>query len=154
MAKSLVLGLKTSRDFRRAKLIGRLIDVHFDRLFYNIDIVCPVPLSNGKLQMREFNQVSLILHHVSKLRSKIVYDLLLKTKETSAQSTLGKSQRKRNLKGAFALNDNYNSRLDLHKKRIAIFDDIVTTATTVNECSKVLLKAGASSVEVFSFARA
>ena len=34
------------------------------------------------------------------------------------------------------------------------FDDVFTTGSTVNECAKVLRKAGAKRIEVFTLARA
>ena len=55
-------------------------------------------------------------------------------------------ERKANIKNAFSLIDN----IDIKNKSILIVDDIFTTGTTVNECCKVLKKAGAFKVDFFS----
>ena len=38
-------------------------------------------------------------------------------------------------------------------KRVLLVDDVVTTGATANACSRALLRAGAESVDVLSFAR-
>ncbi|MGH7207916.1 MAG: ComF family protein, partial [Nitrospiraceae bacterium] len=41
----------------------------------------------------------------------------------------------------------------LDGKRLLLVDDVFTTGTTVNECAKVLRKAGAADVFVYTLAR-
>jgi predicted amidophosphoribosyltransferase len=38
-------------------------------------------------------------------------------------------------------------------KHILLVDDVFTTGTTVNECARVLIKAGARNVDVLTLAR-
>jgi predicted amidophosphoribosyltransferase len=39
------------------------------------------------------------------------------------------------------------------EKRILLIDDVFTTGATVQECAKILLKAGAKQVDVLTLAR-
>jgi predicted amidophosphoribosyltransferase len=70
--------------------------------------------------------------------------MLVKIKETEHQSKLSKTERKFNIKNSFKVADIYN----VDNKEILLIDDIFTTGSTVNECSKVLKKSGASKVVV------
>ena len=72
--------------------------------------------------------------------------ILKRTVNTKPQNALNKKEREANIKNAFSLIDN----IDIKNKSILIVDDIFTTGTTVNECCKVLKKAGAFKVDFFS----
>ena len=76
-------------------------------------------------------------------------DILLKIKNTANQSLLNKEQRQENLKNAYEVkNKEYIS-----NKNILIFDDIYTTGSTANECSKMLVEAGARSIGILTIAK-
>lgn len=75
--------------------------------------------------------------------------LLKRVGHTVAQSLLTGVERRRNLKGAFALT--YPERVV--GKKILLVDDVFTTGSTVEECARVLRKAGARRIEVFTLAR-
>ena len=75
---------------------------------------------------------------------------LVRTRWTQSQVGLSERERKDNVRGAFAV---------LHSARIAkrtilLLDDIYTSGSTVDECSKVLINAGARKVYVLTLARA
>ena len=113
------------------------------------DSIIPVPLSINGLRKREFNQSAIMAKELSKKTGIPLYLTgLKKVKETLPQSSLSKAERIRNVKGAYTSNGNIKS------KRIILVDDVVTTAATVNECAKVLKRAGASLVTVVTAARA
>ncbi len=57
--------------------------------------------------------------------------------------------RRRNVLGAFKVADPAK----IAGKRILLLDDVVTTAATVEACSRVLKRAGASYVNVLALAR-
>lgn len=69
--------------------------------------------------------------------------MLRKIKWTRDQSDLTASHRKLNLKDAFAVRPR-----SLAGKTVLLVDDILTTGTTANECSRALLHAGAAKVIV------
>lgn len=71
--------------------------------------------------------------------------MLRKIKWTPDQSELIASHRKLNLKDAFSVR---SRRQSLAGKTVLLVDDILTTGTTANECSRALLHAGAAKVIV------
>ncbi len=75
-------------------------------------------------------------------------DGLFKKTETSPQVSLPAKDRAKNLKGAFIATKQFSD------KRVLLVDDVMTTGSTANECSRQLLKAGASEVVVLTLARA
>jgi competence protein ComFC len=113
------------------------------------DMVIPVPLSKKGLIRRGFNQ-SLLIARVIARHSGIPLnmDALFKTRDTLPQLGLSARDRLTNLKNAFAV------RGSLRDLRLLLVDDVITTGATVRECSKMLMKAGAKEVTVFSLARA
>ena len=64
--------------------------------------------------------------------------------------TLGPEERKRNIRGAFSVPDPALVR----GKRVLLIDDVLTTGATVSEASRMLLEAGAKSVDVATLAAA
>ena len=75
-------------------------------------------------------------------------DGLFKKTETPAQIGLSKNERGLNLKGSFEAGRKFPG------MRLLLVDDVMTTGSTANECSKVLLRAGADEVMVLTLARA
>jgi len=114
------------------------------------DLIIPVPLHRSRLRSRGFNQAVLLGDlFSSRLSVPMLVDGLTRTRQTEPQIELSAEDRRNNVKGAFAAN-----RADMiYRKRILLLDDVMTTGSTVNECAKVLKKAGATSVVVATIAR-
>jgi predicted amidophosphoribosyltransferase len=72
-------------------------------------------------------------------------------RKTRSQVGLNASQRRRNVSGAFAINESAFERVG--GKRILLIDDVITTGATIEACSKALLRGGAETVNVLAFAR-
>ncbi len=114
-------------------------------------LIIPVPLHSKKIRSRGFNQAQLIGEKLaSALKLPILTKDVSRLKFTKAQSSLNAEQRKKNLKGAFIVENKHL----VQTKSVAIVDDVVTTGTTANELSLQLLAAGATRVDVWSVARA
>jgi ComF family protein len=118
---------------------------------YPVDLLVPVPLHIRRLRERGFNQALLLVKELSK-RTGIPYAerALKKIKDTPFQITLKKRERKKNLRRAFQVKD----RETIKGKAVMLVDDVYTTGTTVNECSRALRMAGAERVAVLTVARA
>ena len=69
----------------------------------------------------------------------VLTNVLYKVRNTLPQSRLGKEERLNNLKNAYEVRNNEIIR----NKKVLLFDDIYTTGSTVEECSKMLKNAGA-----------
>jgi ComF family protein len=144
--KEIIHLIKFGQLKRPAKLLG---DELATLEIPSVDCIIPVPLSCRGLRTREFNQAALIAKRVSeKTGIPLCIDLLKKVRETVPQSTLSVNERRENVKNAYEVSG------DLGGMKIVLVDDVVTTCATVNECARVLKKAGAASVMVLAAARA
>ena len=106
------------------------------------DLVTYAPMTKQAKRKRGYNQARLLAQYFCAILSceeKLV-DAIVKIKETKPQEQLGKDERKTNLVNA------YRCRADVANKRVLVIDDVKTTGATLNECGKVLKKAGATSV--------
>ena len=114
------------------------------------DIILPVPIHKKRNLCRGYNQTELIANKMAKyLNKEICTKVLVKSKNTIPQSTLNKKQRIENVKNVYEVQ---NSQI-INNKKVLIFDDIFTTGSTVNECCKILKKAGAKQVDVLTIAK-
>lgn len=127
------------------RAFGRLLAVKIQGVeqLGPIDLVIPVPLHKNKQKLRGYNQAELIAGYAARvLGVPMAANILIKSEETGSQSMLHRSERLHNLEDSFRV---VNERT-LQNKRILIVDDIVTTGSTINQCSKALKHAGALSV--------
>lgn len=123
-----------------------------------MDVVVPVPLYGRRLRKRGFNQVYLAIRHWKDRKwqksfsrpLEVQKSVLRRIRSTPPQTGLGRSERLRNVKGAFEIGASHTVR----NKNILLVDDVYTTGATVNECAKILLKGGADAVDVLTLARA
>ena len=114
------------------------------------DIIIPVPMFNKKKRNRGYNQTELITNKISKkLNIQTSNKILIKIKNTKTQSTLKEKQRWQNVQNAFGIK---NSDL-IKNKNIILFDDIITTGATINECAKILKQNGAKKVIIVALAK-
>jgi ComF family protein len=114
------------------------------------DALIPVPLHKLRLLKRGFNQAYELGAYASRLLNiPLLTSGLGRLRNTKAQSGLTRKQRRRNVRGAF-----YWHGPGKPGRHVALIDDVMTTGTTVNECARVLKKAGAKQVDVWVAARA
>jgi ComF family protein len=114
-------------------------------------LVMPVPLHLERLRRRGFNQSLLLARHVASLPGyELDYLALCRIRPTPSQSTLDRDLRRRNVKAAFEVR-----RPPAVKGRdVVLVDDVSTTGSTLDACSRALLKAGALRVYGLTMARA
>jgi ComF family protein len=113
----------------------------------SVDCIVPVPLSAGGLRERGFNQSLLVARHLSRASGiPLETGVLYKKKDTPPQVGLSRNARLQNLKGAFSTRKPIEG-------TVLLVDDVITTGTTITECTKTLLKGGAREAYAVSLAR-
>jgi ComF family protein len=115
------------------------------------DLVVPVPLHRRRLARRGFNPACVIGGRVARaIRRPLEHGLLRRIRDTPSQGGLSPADRRRNVRGAFAA----GRRGPLVRDRsVLLVDDVWTTGATARACARVLLRAGAGPVSVFTLAR-
>ena len=154
--RELIHLLKYEKVKPAANVLGRMLAEALAVLrpsFADPVSVVPVPLHAVKLRQRGFNQSDLIARAALKLMKDPSLNLnsaaLERRRETKSQIGLTSHQRRENMRGAFAV-----TRPDqVEGREVLLVDDVFTTGTTVSECARVLLRAGASKVWVATVAR-
>ena len=139
------------KAFLAKPLVG-LLDRGYPLMNYgSYDLLVPVPLHPKRLKERGFNQ-ALVLARVMSRREGVPCTgfVLKKTRPSAPQIDLSPREREKNVKGSFAVADSAR----VEGKRVLLIDDVMWTGSTVNECARELLKAGAVEVDVFTLARA
>ena len=139
-------------------------DILYDRIScedIRPDVIIPVPISEGRLKKRGYNQSALMARQLSK-RWGVPMDesILVRKKETTLLRSLNPADRRLVLSGAFAVRgrgkdfDEKSSGMHddprLTGKSVLLIDDIYTTGATVDTCSSVLMAAGADKVYVLT----
>lgn len=108
------------------------------------DVYIPVPLHKAKLRKRGYNQAELLARGLSEYTGiKVDNECIERRKNTTAQKSLSDSQRVDNLVDAFQIHKKYKKGT-YHK--VMLVDDIYTTGSTINACSKVLKQVGVQEV--------
>jgi ComF family protein len=140
-------------ESRLAKPLGDLAAGYEDPDFSIRDyqLVIPVPLHPRRLRQRGFNQSLLLARRISRKYSlPLNFTSLRRTRPTVPQTELSAAERRKNIRGAFEV---FNTRA-VNEKTVLLIDDVFTTGATVEECAKVLTRAGADRVDVLTLARA
>lgn len=127
-----------------------LVNYMKDINYTNFDCIVSVPLHSSKMRTRGFNQSELLARHISKKLFIPYVDALKRIKKTLKQSEQNKEERRKNLKDAFIVK---SLPKEIINSSVLLVDDIYTTGSTVNECSKALINYGATKVYVITIAR-
>ena len=154
---ALVAGLKFHARFNLARLLGQCLALalveqgvgpHAEQGTERPGLIIPVPLHPKRLRERGYNQALEIAREVAAaLDIPIDAQSCVRALHTRAQVGLDDRERRRNVRGAFAV------LRPPAASHLAILDDVVTTGSTVAELARVLLAAGAERVDVWSVAR-
>ena len=113
-------------------------------------ILLPVPLHIKRMRSRGFNQSMILSKKINEiLHANLDFKTLERTRNTKTQTGLKFKERLKNVKGAFEVLNN----LKIKGKDIILVDDVATTGNTINECARVLKKAGCKRVYGLVLAR-
>ncbi len=128
----------------------------------------PIPLGPRRLRHRGYNQSERLARALGRRWHRPVVELLVRSRDTAAQTTLTPEARLANVAGAFELRiGNCGLRIDGGKYESAIrnpksaierplvlVDDVFTTGATLAEAARALERAGARTVLAVTFGRA
>ena len=114
-----------------------------------IRALVPVPLHPQRRRERGFNQAETLGRWLGKHARLPVWNALRRVRFTETQTHLARNERLENLRGAFAP----ARRRPVAGAHLLLVDDVFTTGSTVDECARVLRRAGAESVRVLTVAR-
>jgi ComF family protein len=158
---SVIHDLKYNRRIRLGRRLGTvlfdLLTTHWSR--QELDLVIPVPLHPLRCRQRGFNQSLLMVRPWPRLAAERAPEwmdfaqsagVLVRHQNTRQQTGLDRQKRRANVRGAFSI----HSDTAVRGKHVLLVDDVLTTGATMDACARVLLKAGAASVDGLTVARA
>jgi ComF family protein len=141
--RSAILSLKFRGVRGAGSMIGKWIG---QRIFWPLEVVVPVPLHPQRQRERGYNQAAIIARGVATAsRTRFLANALARRRSTVPQSSLGVSERRENVEGAFGASERIDQ---VRGRRVLVVDDVVTTGATVAACAAMLRGAGARSVHV------
>lgn len=157
----LVHRLKYGKEIHLAGTLGKLACGVFSDRRFAIALeekwpLVPVPLHQGRLRKRHFNQAEEIARAVAEHFELPMKKWLKRVRRTETQTRLTRKQRMENLKKAFAIRKNWNMKKPAAltgAPGVILVDDVFTTGSTVDACAKVLRKAGVKRVVVLTVLR-
>lgn len=105
-------------------------------------VLVPVPVHPVRLRTRGFNQAGELAVRLGRLTGMAVNEsILIRARKTAPQKELGPEERLRNLRHAFAVAD-----ASLLPQKVILVDDIYTTGSTIEACTRVLKEAGVGQI--------
>jgi len=148
-SKKIILPFKHADRLDLLPLMVKLMHTAAEELMSESDLIIPVPLHRWRLLKRKYNQSALLAQRLAKQYHKIYMPTGLKRiRATNSQGHLAPKERKTNVRKAFKV----TKPSAIKGNRILLIDDVLTTGATANECTRVLLKAGAKQVCLLTFA--
>ena len=161
----LALRMKTDKTgilaISAAKMLVRYRRSDLDAV--QAEYIVPVPMHRFRRWDRGVNSPDILAEELGlRLKIPVARHLIRRIRQTDLQYTFSQKGRAENVKDAFALRPPpFLAKLGFKRfptsiagKNILLIDDILTTGSTCNEVTKVLLSAGVGSVTVAVLARA
>ncbi len=147
VAKDLIWKLKSSGAQEAAQIMAgcmlRLLPSRTNT------VIVPVPTASSRVRQRGYDQAKLLARELSKLSNHRYANCLFRQGQAH-QVGAGREQRIYQLQYAFSLK---NDAL-IKNSHIVLVDDVVTTGATLEIAAKLLMQAGAATVDAIVFAQA
>lgn len=160
LAEDAIRALKYDGNPKAAQLLADILADYLEEEIANLHafsarpvVLVPVPLHKKRQRERGFNQIEKVFaklpagFHDGSL-AHIEMRALFRTRATPAQTKLHRSERLRNVRGAFSADERV-----VRGMRCIVVDDVCTTGSTLAECTRTLERAGAK-VTAIGLARA
>ena len=109
-----------------------------------IDAVVPVPLHRDRVRARGYDQAALLAAGIARRTGLPLVAALHRIRRTRPQVELDRSDRARNVDGAFVAEAG-----SLRGLRVALVDDVATTGATLRSASRAARAAGARAVRAY-----
>ena len=152
VAQALVTRLKYGDRIELAQFCARLMAGAGHDFWSARPLLVPVPLHPSRLRFRRYNQSYLLAKALGRQLGLDVDPFLVRRhKKTRSQIGLSGDGRARNVQGAFSAHPDALARI--RGRRVVLVDDVYTTGATAKAVTRVLLRSGASEVDVLTFAR-
>lgn len=161
-AKKIIYDLKFHNLRDNARFLGFEFALRFHDLifFWKPDVCIPVPLHKKRFRQRSFNQAQLIAEWFSfwieklyRIHLSVDSEYLLRTENTRPQRILESGMRSGNVRNAFSIScQNAEPRPESNKNKVPryrcvlLIDDIFTSGSTIDACSRTLKEAGCRQV--------
>ncbi|MDP4003612.1 ComF family protein [Methylobacterium sp. NEAU K] len=151
VARRLVHRLKYEDRLDLSGVMARMMAASGRMLIAEAECVVPVPLHRWRLWRRRFNQAALLGRAVAR-EAGLPFEpaALVRIRATRSQVGLSRAARGVNLSGAFRVPPEQAHRI--RGRRVLLVDDVITTGATGNAASRALLRGGAASVDLLTFA--
>lgn len=135
----------------------KLGEILYDRIVpemesgLSFDYIIPVPMHKSKVRKRGYNQAELMARPLAKKTGlPLLKETLVRVRASKPMSKLSTYDRMENVKNIFTLKPDKVKLI--RNKTVLLIDDIYTTGSTADECSRVLMEAGAEKVYLLTFA--
>ena len=137
----LLTGLKFSKYIPNAHALATLFVKHcLSSIPVLPQLIIPMPLHKNRYLFRKFNQSIELTKQICKLTQlNMDTSIMSRCKSTPAQTNLSAYQRHKNLCNAFEIDESAQQRLKNYH-HIALFDDVITTGSTMNCAYRSLRK--------------
>ena len=151
-SRGLIVAYKHASRLESTPLFTGWLTIAGQTLVQEADFVTPVPMHWRRMLWRRYNQAAELARTFSKQHGRpYAPDLLRRRRQTPSQSGLSAAHRRRNVAGVFAINPRWQDRIS--GKRVLLVDDVFTTGATVERAAAVIIRSGASAVDVLTVAR-
>ena len=117
----------------------------------DVDAIMFVPSTKKRIKERGFNQAEELAKIACERFDKKLIKALIKTKDTIHQAGGSQEDRMKNLRDSFVVDETFAD--EICNKKILIIDDVFTTGSTLNECSKALKKFKPKKIMTMTFAK-
>ncbi len=120
-------------------------------IWQGVEIILPVPLHPRRKRERGFNQSTILVKELAKIKNiSFSQNCLVRTVFRPPQTSMDSHEREENVKGVFEV----RKKEKLSGKIVCLVDDVYTTGATIRECARVLRKAGVREVRAVTLAQA
>lgn len=118
-------------------------ELNLKDVFYDVDVIIPVPLHYVRKHKRGYNQterIALGIYEVTGIE--VDTDVVRRRKNNESQTRMERNDRKKNVESIFKVINPER----LHGRHVLLFDDVITTGATINSLAKVITEVAPTAV--------